>query len=245
MKVSAIIFILFWSSGMLWAQENRIANLPSTGAVQSYFSKTKEYAALYNGKVITPYDRRFTNHPCFETNSYVAGTLCYNHVVYSDVLMRFDLYRDELTVISPDVPHRIVLNNEKFNYAVLNGSTIIKSVDEKTSKVKFLVLLHTGICPVVKKHRISIVEKHEERILTNTFNIQNQYAIYKDGIPYAVKNKNSILKLFPDRKKELNEFARQHKLNFKSQIEQSIIDMVTHYENLTSQRHADETDLRR
>jgi len=51
-------------------------------------------------------------------------------------------------------------------------------------------------------------------------------------VPRAVKNKNSVLKLFPDKRKELNEFAKQHKLNFKNQIEQSIVDLVTHYENL-------------
>jgi hypothetical protein len=229
-NIVIICLLLFY--GMSWAQEIHFADIPSTNAIQHYLSETKEFAALFNGKVETPYDRPLDNHPYFETNRYVSGTLCYNQVVYSDVLMRFDLYRDVITVSSPDKPYPIVLQNAMFNYAILNGSTITLSVNENDSKEKFLVLLHNGIFPVVRKYKVEIISRESDRKLIRSFLIQNKYAIYIDGIPYPVKNKNSILKLFADRKKELNEFAKQHKLNFKEQIEESIIALVNQYERL-------------
>ena len=221
------------ASGMIQAQEKRFAVIPSDNVIHNYLTDAKSYAALYSGKIETPYDRRFENHPYFESNTYVSGTLGYNRVVYKDILMRFDLYRNELTVISPDRPYSIVLDNEKFDYAVLNGSTIVLSVNDGRSKGQFHVLLQNGTYPIVRSYNIVMVEETSDRIIRNLFRIQNQYAIYINGIPYPVKSKNAVLKLFADKRKELNEFAKQHKLNFKSQIEQSIMALVNHYENLT------------
>ena len=235
MKERVIILILFLCAGTVWAQEKRFAGIPSDNVIRNYMTEAKTYAALYSGKAETPYEKRYVNHPYFETNTYIPGTLCYNRVVYKDVLMRFDLFRNELTVYLPGRSYNIVLNNEKFNYAVLNGSTIVLSDSKKKSEEKFLVLLQNGIYPVVRKYNIKTTEDLSDRtIIKYLFRIQKQYAIYINGIPCDVKNKNAILKLFPDRRKELNEFAKQQKLNFKDQIEQSIIDLVNHYENLTN-----------
>jgi len=234
MKIRLFLPLFLLSGGMIWAQGKSNVILPSDNVITNYLAETKEYAALYNGKTEVPYEFLFTNHPYLETNGYVSGTICYNHVVYKNVLMRFDLYRDEITVVAPNTPNRIVLNNEKFSYAVLNGTTIIKSVDEKTSKTKLLVLLHDGIYPVVKKHNLRMMEESNslDRVLRRSFDIQKQYAVKIDGKLYPVKNKNSILKLFPDRKKELNEYAKLHKLNFSKQTEQSIIALVEYYEKI-------------
>ena len=234
MKNELIIILLLWGSGVIWAQEKRFAGVPSDNVIQNYLTETKMYATLYSGKIATPYDMRFENHPYFESNTYVSGTLGYNRAVYKNVLMRFDLYRNELTVISPERPYNIVIDNEKFDFAVLNGSTIVLSVSGRKSKEQFHVLLQNGTYPIVKNFNIVIVEDTSDRLVKTTFRIQQQYAIYIDGVPYPVKNKNSVLKLFADRRKELNEYAKQHKLNFRNQLEQSIIALVNHYENLTN-----------
>ena len=236
-----IIFLCLCSGGILWAQDAGIAKIPPTDAIQSYLSATKEYTALFSGKTELPYDRPFVNHPYLETDRYVQGTLCYNKVVYQDIYMRLDLFRNELTVFSPDKPYRIVLENEKFNYAVLHGLTLILSANEVKTGLKYMVLIDDGLYPFVKQYRLSVREEYSGVTLFRSFRIQEQYFIYINDMAYPVKNKNALLKLFPDRKKELNEYAKQHKLNFKAQFEQAIIALINHYENLTSRKHADET----
>jgi len=243
-------FLLFLFGGMmLRAQEQKPTNTAFGNDMQNYLTKTNVYAALYSGKTATPYDTRFTNHPYYESSNYISGILDYNGVLYHDVLMRFDLFRNEITVISPDKSYDIVLDNDKFNYAVVNGSAIMLSVSEKELTKQLLVLLHNGIYPVVRKYVVNVELSQKDRIFYNTFLIQRKYDIYINDVPRTVKNKNSVLKLFPDKRKELNEFAKQHNLNFKNQIEQSFVALVTHYENLTSQEgytdDADNTDFRR
>jgi hypothetical protein len=218
---------------VICAQGKRFSGMPPDYVVHNYLAKTKEYATLYSGTTETPYNKRFTNHPYFETNRFVSGTLGYNNVEYKDILMRFDLFRNELSVISPDRPSQIiVLNNKKFNYAILNGSTIVLSVDEKNSKEQFLVLLQNSKNPVVKKYNLTMQEEKSAHTIVSSFRIQKQYAIYINDIPYTVKSKNSVLKLFPDKRKELNVFAKQRNLDFYNQIEQSIIAIVNHYESI-------------
>ena len=220
----------------MWAQQERNVMLPSDAVISNYLTGSASYTALYTGKTVTPYDISFTNHPYFETNSYTKGTLCYKRVVYKDVLMRLDLYRDEFSVLRPDTMVNIVLNIENFDYAIMNGSVIIKSAAERKSKEKYIVLLHSGTCLVVKIHQLTIIEEVSGSVLRRSFRIQPQYAIYSDNTLYPVKNKNSILKLFPKRKKELNEFAKQHKLDFIKHTGQAIVSLVSHYETINNEQ---------
>ena len=165
----------------------------------------------------------------------MPGTLVYNRVVYRDVWMRFDLFRNELTVISLAMPFPIVLNNEKFDYAVLNESTIVLTDGGKKSKKKFVELLKNGNYPVVRQYNVTRTEtKTSDNRIINSFRNKKQYAICINDIPHTVKNKNAVLKLFPDKRKELNAFAKLHKLNFKYQTAQFFIDIVNHYESLTN-----------
>ena len=227
-KNKQLIFLFFFLfGGILWAQERSVAKVPPKDAILSYISETKEYAALFNGKIETPYDRQFINHPYLETDQYIQGTLCYNEVVYHDILMRLDLNRDELAVFSPDKHYRIVLEIEKFNYAVLNGFTIITSTNESNTGTKYMLLLKDGIYPLVKQFKFTVKEEIQHLTLKRYFRFQEQYFITVDGIIYPVKNKKAILKLFPDRKKELNDFAKQQKLSFRAQqFEQSMVALV-------------------
>ena len=234
MKIRLLLFIIFLSGGMLRAQENPIAQVPPDNLIQAYLSQAGSYAVLYNGKTPTPYDRRFENHPYFVTDKFTTGTLSYNHVIYKDILMRLDLYMNELAVFFPGKTYLITLEKEKVDYALLNNATIVTAVGANDAKNQYLVLLHDGLYPFVKKYARHVREdiRNNTEGVYRTFDFREQYEIYINGTPYPVKNKKSILKLFPDRKKELNDFAKQHKLNFRKQTDQSMVDLVKQYEYL-------------
>ena len=216
------------------AQNNGIANEPSGSFIRRYQEATGVSAALYNGKVSIPYVKQATNHPYFQSANHTRGKLCYNRVVYEDILLRIDLFRDEVTVMFPDLPHRIVLDNAKIQYAIVHGATFVVSDSGSDANQKLLVLLHNGSIPVFRRYRVTLFEETMSfRSLTRSFKTQMQCAVGIDGEFYTVKNKNALFKLFPDRKKELNEYAKLHKLNFKKQLEQAVIDLVEYYETLT------------
>jgi len=232
-KTKLIVIFLFFSGGMIWAQEKSLAKTPPVDDIQRYLSETKEYAALYNGKLVTPYERPFFNSPFFGSSGYIEGELCYNEVVYHNILICLDLYRDELTVYFPQRPFHIVLESEKFNYAVLNGCVFIVSHNNPNIRSKYVMLVKDGLYPIVKQYRGIVREEDTNLERKRYVRFQEQYFITVNGIAYPVKNKNALLKLFPEKKKELNDFVKQHKLSFGSQqFEQSIVALVNHYENI-------------
>ena len=229
MKTVLISFFLFFA-GILCAQDKGIATIPAD-AIQDYLAETKEYSVLYSGKFETPYDQSYTNHPYLETAQYVQGTLCYNQVVYQDIFMRLDLFRDELSVAFPTKINRVVLEKEKFNYAVINGLTVFVSTNNASKTgTKYMLMVKDGIFPVVKQYRVLIREEVVNRSMKRTFLFQEQYFVYIGNIACPVKNKNDLLTLFADKKKELNDYANQRKLNFRKQFGESVIALVEQYE---------------
>lgn len=56
--------------------------------------------------------------------------------------------------------------------------------------------------------------------------------IYKDGSLQSAGSKRSLLKLFADKKKELNVYIRQQQLNFKEAPDDAIVRLVMYYESL-------------
>jgi hypothetical protein len=232
-KKYIICFLFLLCGEILLAQENRMANDPPDSFIYSYQEVAGTFAALYNGKVSLPYTQQSLNHPYFESPNFSKGTLCYNGVVYIDILMRIDLFRDEITVIFPDNPQRIVLDNEKTGYAVLHGATFIVSESGNNTKSILLELIDDGLYPVVRRYRMTFIEEiMSVGALSKSFRTQIQYAVCIEGEYYPVKNKNALLKLFPDRKQELNKYAATQKKKKKKQIGQSIIALVNHYENI-------------
>ena len=201
MKTGIITGFLFLAC-LLCAQDKGIATIPPSDAILEYLAGTKEYSILYSGKLEIPYDLRYENHPYLETDKFVQGTLCYNNVVYQDVFMRLDLFRDELIVYFPDNINRVVLEKEKFNYAILNGYSIITSTNETKQGTTYVLQLKDGTFPIIKNYRIRNIEKNSNNGVKRSFYIQEQYFVYINDTAHLVRNKNALLKLFPDRKKD-------------------------------------------
>jgi hypothetical protein len=118
----------------------------------------------------------------------------------------------------------------------MHGATFIVSDSYNNAEHILLELVDDGLYSVVIRYRMTLLEETLSfSALSNSFKTQIQYAVCIEGKYYPVKNKNALLKLFPDRKQELNKYAATHKLNFKKQTGQSIIALVNHYENLNNE----------
>ncbi|MDF9828684.1 hypothetical protein [Parabacteroides sp. PF5-6] len=238
MKYKAIIVVVAaLSLGMqLKAQEaTEGVNIVPDKVIVEYLNSAKNQAVVFNGKEQTPYDQVFTNHPYLLTPDYVQGKLLHNDIFYTEIPLRLDLYRDEIITTMPNTPYNIVLEKEKVTEALISGYHIIRH-DEKRwpniPKGNYLVLLSDGAYPIVKKYQVTLDQKIVDQNVDYTFQIRERFYVYKDKVCHPVSNKGSILKLFPDKKKELSAYMKQQKLNFRKQREQSIVAIVEYYEHL-------------
>lgn len=234
-KITILCLLFFLFIGKIYAQQDLVQPV-SEAIIQDYLSKAKEYSVIYSGKLQYPYDPNIVNHPYLTTSEYSEGSLSYNNIVYTKVLMRLDLYKDELIVLTPDKLYNVFLENEKFEYARFNDYLVIPSVQNRWKDApsgKYILLLHDGKYSVIKKYLLDLQTRVQSTHVEREFTIKERYYICKDGRCYSVKSKGSVLKLFPDKKRELNSYAKMHKLNFGKNTESAIVEMVKHYETLS------------
>ncbi|MDL2208445.1 hypothetical protein LJB97_02355 [Parabacteroides sp. OttesenSCG-928-O15] len=204
--------------------------------IKEYQQEVGDYAVPYNGKEESQYYLNLTNHPYWRSAEFAVGDLWYNHVLYKDVLMRLNMHRDELVVQMPGKPFTIVLEKEKFNQARLHGHTLIPSqagVLKNAPSGHYNLLLHNGFFPIIKSYAVSLEEKIVDRMLEHSFRMSEKIYVCKEGVCYPINKKRSLLQLFPDKKKELETYIKQHKLKFnRKQREESIVQVVNYYETM-------------
>jgi hypothetical protein len=236
-KITLICLTCILSITQALAQYRQdIANTPPGDAIDAYMGAVKEYAAVYNGIEQIPYPAHLLNHPYLNTSGFVSGTIGYNGVLYKDIPMRLDMFREELIVRSTDKPFNIVLEYEKLDYAQIGESTVLSSYNkswQNRPSGKYFVLLYENQHTVLKQYVVSYVERINRTGVEASFKIQERYYICKDGTMYPVKNKKTVLSVFADRKEELGKYIREHKLKFGKQPGQAIIAIVEQYENLS------------
>ena len=218
------------------AQESRPIQTVLGEDIQSYLDKAANYGIIYSGKLEEPYYLTLKNHPYFRTDTFSSGTLCYNGIVYPDIMFRYDLYRDNIYVSHPQFLSNIELNKEKINWVITEDYKIIpsKGVNWRGAPDShFLILLHDGAYPVIKTSRLSLLDKINNYSVEYSFSFKDRYHICINSICYPVKNKRSILKLFSDKKRELSQYLKTLDPILKTNPEIVYIELVKQYERLT------------
>jgi len=238
MKFKSIlkVAIVFCVGVQLKAQEmTQIARPVTDEVIIEYVNSAKDQAVIFNGKEQVPYDLNYKNHPYLVTPEYLSGELLHNNVLYKEIPLRLDLYRDEIVTRMPNTPYNIALEKEKVTEASIAGFRVIRHNEglwPNIPKGNYLILLSDGIYPIIKKYQVVLDQKIVDQSVEYTFRIRERFYVYKDNTCYPVSNKGSILNLFPDKKKELTAYIKQHKLKFGKEREQSIVAIVEYIEHL-------------
>lgn len=228
------VVLLFLSGRNVSAQEIPAKPIPDE-LYARYMTEIKDLSVIYNGKEETPFGMITTNHAYLMTDAFTPANLWYNQTEYRNILMRYDLSRDELIVRKPNTYKGVVLEKEKVDRVFLNGCWLVSTDDlswVNKPAGNYLILLSDGIYPVVKRNSAVFEKKVDKNKVMAFYNLRESFYICIDNVCYPVKNKGSVLKLFPDKKKELEAYVKQQKLKFGSEREQSIVAIVEYYQSL-------------
>ncbi len=231
-----IAFLLLGWQG--YAQQADLAEQVHKSFSAAYLQATGSQAIIYSGKEPIAYPPYYNGHPYLEAIEPAVGTLVYDHIVYPDVRMRLDLNRDELIVSVPGGYNNVVLQPDKYNYADLHGYRLIYFYPDGLKGCPgqgYYQQLHDGLYPVLEKRTATFSESIKGLEREFTFDQSTRFYICKDNVYYAVKSKGSVLKVFKSHKKVLNQFAKQHKLNFRKETGKAIVAIVEEYERIAKQ----------
>lgn len=203
--------------------------------MEQYLKEAQEKAQIYYGKEPLPYSPHIKNHPYLMAGVFNGGLLSYDGIQYPNVNILLDLYRDQLLVLSPYNYSYIILQPGEVNFADMYGYRIIYFRPDGLKGCPpegYYQLLYDGKYTVLEKQACSLFETRKGEVTEGTFNRSTKYYILKDGVYHTVKSKGSVLNVFKSHKKELNQYSKQQRLNFRKETEKAIVSMVKQFETL-------------
>lgn len=215
--IASLLLSLIPLSGK--AQEN---------AFEQFRQRTGDYSAIYSGKVATAYTRAiYANHPYWETDAFRNGTLSYQGRVYTNVMLRYDLYQNILNILS-EKRAAIDVDRRKVDYFILNDVRFVPETEG------YRMMLHEGE-HLQLNGKVKCVFGND--IIDGTSSFRNfdrkeQYTLTIDGVSYEVKKKNAFIKRFPDHKKALKRYVKEQRLDFKEHRREAFTALARYAESL-------------
>ena len=207
--------------GMMNAQHQQIFD--------KYCREAGDHAEIFIGKVEPSYTSAlYTNHPYWLFDSFVPGDVVYKGMLYRNIQMRYDAYLKLLVVNTPVKHSNVYVAMDLVDKFSLSG------VEFERRDKEFVAILY-------KSSRMELIEQMNVALREEVIGLDKSkykflyklnYYVLRDGLVYEVSNLKSILKLYPDKKKELKNYAKAHSLDFKAHRRNSLILVMKYVDEL-------------
>ena len=170
---------------------------------QEYFSSASDFARLYVGEIEPQYQKSVWHDiPYYKDNTdRYQGRISYYGVVYDDVQLRFDLYKQQVVVLSP-VGNIYCLPEQAYvDWFEMDGH---KYVHDPEDSLRYASLLCDGSTNGIRLyHNLWKAYSGEKpfggKTYMKTLSTEEQYTlITSSGEKYYVKRASDIAKLFPE-----------------------------------------------
>jgi hypothetical protein len=205
------------------------SSFAQNAVIADYLATTGEYAGIYNGQIKTNYNPSFyDNNPYHKSADFLDAEVIYSGLLYPGQKALLDLYEEQLILLSPQRHYGIIVDPGKVDKVLFEDETFIWLNKSNISQGFYTLLSDGKQLRLLFKERFTI---NTTKLLRHFDRITHHYLSYQ-GHYYTVKNKNSFLKLFPQYKKQINLFAKEHKLDFKRNADQSLTLLTNYCEEL-------------
>ena len=200
---------------------------------QEYFSSASNFARLYVGAVESQYQTLFWHdNPYYKENSSTyKGRISYHGVVYDDVQLRYDQYKQRVVILSPALNVFCVPDQEYVDWFEMDGHRFVHDPEDSLRYASLLcdgkangIRLYHSVWKFYNGQKRVVGEKYSVGTLRT---IEHYTLITPDGENYHVERASDVANLFPEQKKQIKQFARKNHLFFsKSKREQSLVKVV-------------------
>ncbi len=206
-------------------------------ALSVYHQFLTNPSGLFNGSQYISYANLIKNdHPYFMSDSMNRGNIVYDGVLFENVPMFYDLVKEQVVINDPYKIYQISLINEKVNSFTLLNHQFIRlqadSINRHVISSGFYDRLYQGKINLYEKETKKLQEVISGQEVNRIIIPQNNFYLEIAGKFYPVNRKNSLLKLLSNRKKEIQQFIRKKKLNYRQDKENTLIKVVTYYDSL-------------
>lgn len=211
-------------------------NKALANAMAVYHLGFGDQSALYNGGKYGAYQYRMQEGtPYFYDAQPSIGSVTYDGILYDSVLMEYDEVRD--VVVINNQADWIQLIDKKVSYFKLHDAEFIRfekdSAHSTLLSSGFYNRLYNGKTSLLKKQVKSIREVISPSLELQRFvDAKDFYYLQKDGAFFPIKKRKDFLNFFDSRKREVQQFIKTSKLNFRKDKENTLTKATAYYDSL-------------
>lgn len=240
--VALVLYCFLFLSTAVIAQTPATDSVVYNGAIKNVENFSNRslggQSDLYNGPAYKFPDRNIKGDAFFLHNYPDAGMLNYNGIVYKNIPILYDLYKDLVIAKNSSNTDYFSFVNEKLAAFSLFGHTFIRIVADTISapsiKTGFYDRLYAGKVWILSK-RVKIIQNAlGDQNLTLTFEEHTSYFIRKNNIYYNIKDESGILNVLNDKKKEVQQYIKANKIRYKKDPELALVKIAVYYDQLTN-----------
>ena len=192
---------------------------------------TSNYARLYVGAIEPQYQLwMWHDVPYYKDNTDMyVGRVSYHGVVYDGVRLRYDLFKQQLAVVSPETNLVCLPEQQYIDWFEMDGHLYVHDPEDST---RYAALLsdgsENGIALYHMVRKVNGGEMHfGKQIYEKTLSTEEHYTLVTpDGGMHHVKRAKDVAKLFPEQKKQIRRYASKNHLRFSRKMREASLSML-------------------
>jgi hypothetical protein len=200
---------------------------------QVYLNEIGDNAEIYHGVEYIRNGQKSTGFPFYMADSMLTGSVSYQGNVYPNLNLYYNLVTDELII--NNFQHTVLMTISPKKAATFSiGSHVFIWLESKN----FKGLEKDGYYDLLFPGETGLYAKREKRFVTvsgseeTKFIQRNIYLIKIKNDFYVIDSKKSLLDIMKDRQDDLKKYIRANKLDFKKNLESSLVLTTIYYSQL-------------
>lgn len=191
-----------------------------------YSAMNNSEAVLYNGKFHYGYSPLIAGIPYYESENWQTGSVIFENILYENVLMRYDLVKDQLVVQDKkNSGIGIALYTPRVKAFWYPGNTFYffeKNHDSTSLAEGFYKEMAKGKVVLYGRFTKFVEETINGLTLERKFQNVNKFYIVKQGAYHEIRTKNNLLSVLKEHKSEIQNLWRSNGIIFKQQPQTAI-----------------------
>lgn len=181
-------------------------------AVQRYVKQAGDHAALYRGRFLTTnHAANWLTHPYWESDKMQHGQVCFDGLVYPDVLLRYDAHNNLVEVQTPVGQHIVIPDQPHIQWFSIGELRFVPSGD------RFVALPYEGRCIhlVHDRQKVRDTQVIVDNHARDNLKVSEHYEVCDAAGLHPVKNARSLQKLYPQYARQLSAYVKANGLTFR------------------------------
>lgn len=248
LKIAILCFLSMFFIGESFGQTalNDSSYLQTSVAqtVSNFYKSIGEQSRLYDGHEYLPYDPHLKGNALFpyDAQGWEPGEVVYDGILYKNVPMMYDVYKDALVVLLYNkFTMYTLLKTRVHDFSFANHHFVRLDADSISNDKSGIVSgyydqLYGGKIEVLARRSKTIQNSSNSVVLApeTYFVSTNDYYLRKGNTYYKIGSKGAILGVLKDKKSELQQYLKSNKIKYNADPDDAMAKIAAYYDHLTN-----------